>query len=319
MAGLDYSDVSLVSRQVSTIKSRDEISTSVEFCGRKLTIPIVSSPMKDVSDGFFCKRMMDCGAFGIIHRFSNIAEQVSQYRVAPGAGCAIGINGDWFERFEALYKAGCRIFCLDVANGASTSVIPIIKDIRERDCYVIVGNTVSLEGYRFLDNNSVNAVRVGVAGGAGCTTKNATGIYHPMLSLIQETYVEKTYMRKKSQIIADGGIKEPGDFCKAIGFGADVVMLGSLLANTSSSPAERIYKDGKHWTVFRGSASSDIQTTYKEVPRYIEGKSVLLEYHYETVEELLTRFMEGLRSSMSYFNTRTLDGYRGNVNYVTLK
>jgi IMP dehydrogenase len=321
MSALDYGDVSLVSRQVSTIKSRDEIDTSVEFCGRKLSIPIVASPMLDVCDGPLAKRMMDYGAFGIIHRFSSIAQQVSQFRVAHGAGCAIGINGDWNERFQALYKAGCRIFCLDVANGASFNVLEVLATLHTNNCYSIVGNTVSREGYKFLAINSANAVRVGVAGGAGCTTKNATGIYHPMLSLLEETYIDKTFYGHdyQSTIIADGGIKEPSDFCKAIAFGADVVMLGSLIANTTASPAERLFKDGKHYTVYRGSASLDVQSTYKELPRYIEGRSVLLDFHHETLENLLKRFMDGLRSSMSYFNARNLKEYRENMNYVTLK
>lgn len=320
MSALDYGDVSLVSRHVSTIQSRDEIDTSVEFCGRKLSLPIVSSPMKDVSDGHFCKKMMDYGAFGIIHRFSNIAEQVAQYRVAPGAGCAIGINNDWFERFDALYNAGCSIFCLDIANGASINLEPVIKELFTRNCYIIAGNTVSAEGYLYLDKSYTDAVRVGVAGGAGCSTKNATGIYHPMVSLIQETYKTKlARTNSRAKIIADGGIKEPGDFCKAIGFGADVVMLGSLLANTIDSPAERLYKNGKHYTIFRGSASLDIQATYKEVPRYIEGKSILIDYNSERLEDLLNRFMDGLRSSMSYFNSRNLIQYRENMDYVTHK
>jgi IMP dehydrogenase/GMP reductase len=320
MSSLDFHNVSLVSRQVSSIRSRDEIDTSVEFCGRKLSIPIVASPMLDVCDGRIAKLMMDYGAFGIIHRFSNIAEQVSQYRAAPGSGCAIGINGDWQERFESLYKAGCRIFCLDVANGASTLVIEAVGKIKRDDVYIIAGNLVSGHLYYYLCNNGVSAVRVGVAGGAGCTTKNATGIYNPMISVIKEAYKSKTDGQHTNPIIADGGIKEPADFCKALAFGADVIMLGSLVANCIESPAERYGtgRGGKQYTIYRGSASSDIQSTYRDAVRYIEGRKVLLEYNSERLEELLKRFTEGLRSSMSYFNSRNLTEYRDNMNYVTL-
>ncbi len=315
MKALDYKDVSLVSRQVSTISSRDEIDTSVEFCGRKLSIPIIASPMKDVCDGYLASIMMDNGAFGIIHRFSSVAQQVAEYKKAPGAGCAIGINNDWQERYNALYKAGCRIFCVDVASGANKNIIPNLEYMRrDEDSYIVIGNTVSIEGFLFLEFNDVNAVRVGVAGGAGCTTKNATGIYHPMISLIKETYHGRQDHRVS--IIADGGIKEPGDFCKAVIFGADVAMFGSLLANTKESPAEKITKGGKRYTQYSGSASEKTQQIYKDVPRYIEGRTTLLEFKDETVKELLNRFSEGLRSSMSYFNARNLAEYRKNIDYV---
>lgn len=316
MKALDFRDVSLVSRQVSTISSRDEIDTSVEFCGRKLSVPIIASPMKDVCDGHVANLMMEYGAFGIIHRFSSVAQQVAEYQRAKGAGCAIGINGDWEERYNALYKAGCRIFCIDVASGANKNILPNIEHIRrDEDTYIIIGNTVSAEGFLFLEFNNVNAVRVGVAGGTGCTTKNATGIYHPMISLIKETYHGRQDHRVS--IISDGGIKEPSDFCKAIIFGADVCMLGSLIANTKESPAEKIQKgDGKWYTQFSGSASEKVQELYKDLPRYIEGKTTHIEYKEERLKELLNRFVEGLRSSMSYFNSRNLEEYRKNIDYV---
>jgi IMP dehydrogenase/GMP reductase len=317
MKSLDYRDVSLVSRQISTISSRDEIDTSVEFCGRKLTVPIIASPMKDTCDGYMASLMLEHGAFGIIHRFSSVAQQVYEYKQAKGAGCAIGINGDWEERYEALYDAGCRIFCIDVASGANKNILPNIKRIQQDgDSYIIIGNTVSAEGFLFLEFSQVNAVRVGVAGGAGCTTKHATGIFHPMISLVKETYHSR--QNHHVSIIADGGIKEPADFCKSIIFGADVAMFGSLLANTKESPAEKIFEDGKRYTQFSGSASERVQQTYKDIPKYIEGRTTLLEYKEETVKELLNRFTEGLKSSMSYFNARNLEEYRRNIDYVTV-
>ncbi len=315
MKALDFKDVSLVSRQISTISSRGEIDTSVDFCGGRLSVPIIASPMKDVCDARVANIMMENGAFGIIHRFSSVAQQVSEYKKAKGAGCAIGINGDWEERYNALYKAGCRVFCLDVANGANKNIAANLERIaRDGDSYVIVGNTVSTEGFAFLEFSLVDAVRVGVAGGAGCTTKNATGIYHPMISLIKETYHGR--QNSKITIIADGGIKEPSDFCKAIIFGADVCMFGSLLANTKEAPSEKIHKDGKWYTQYSGSASEKVQQTYKDIPKYIEGRTTLIEFKEEKIKEVLNRFTEGLKSSMSYFNARNLEEYRKNIDYV---
>ncbi len=113
-------------------------------------------------------------------------------------------------------------------------------------------------------------------------------------------------------MIADGGIGEPADMCKAIACGADIVMLGGAIAKTTDSPAELIKKDGVFYKVYHGSASFEIQKR----TRYIEGRTRLLDYEGETLESLIARFCDGLRSSMSYFNARNLEEYRNNVSFV---
>jgi isopentenyl diphosphate isomerase/L-lactate dehydrogenase-like FMN-dependent dehydrogenase len=325
MLALDYSDVSLISRHVSSISSRNDIDTSVEFCGRKLSIPIISSPMLDVSDGYVCQIMMDNGALGIIHRFSNIADQVAEYRKSHGAGAALGIGEDFHDRFTALHDAGCRIFCIDVANSANLNIEDPVKKIQFYDpnSHVIVGNVMSKEGFLHSVNFlNVKAVRVGVAGGSGCTTKNATGLYYPAVSLLQEVYKARKKWKeffRDASIIADGGIREPADFCKSIAFGADMTMLGRLIANTKESPATKVKINNKWYTEYHGSASYEVQQKYRNIPRYIEGRKILLEFEGKTVKEVLTTFMDGLKSSMSYVNASNLSEYRENIDYVEVR
>lgn len=317
MKSFDYNSVNLVSRQISTIMSRDEIDTSVYFCGRKLTIPIIASPMKDVCDGYVAQIMIDNGAFGIIHRFCSIAQQVEEYRMAPGAGCALGINDDWYKRFLALHMAGCRVFCIDVALGSHINMIPACESIHKHDATVnlIVGNVVSCQGFNFLEKlPCVKAIRVGVGGGSGCTTTRATGIFYPSVSLIEEVYNNR--LNKDISIIADGGIKIPADLCKALAVGADTICLGSLIANTKESPAEKRRINNAWYTVYRGSASQEIQLEYKKTPKYIEGKQILIEYQEKTIEETLSEFINGLKSSMSYCDAHILSEYKKNVEYI---
>lgn len=147
---------------------------------------------------------------------------------------------------------------------------------------------------------------------SGCTTKNATGIYQGMISCI----IECNDVKKRTFMIADGGIKSPADFCKAIAFGADLVMMGSIIASTKESPA-KIHEDGKH-KVYNGSASLEIQKLYKEFPKYIEGTTRLLEYTGMPLEVQLSKYIEGLKSSMSYFNAKKLESYRKNISYKYL-
>lgn len=311
----EFSNINLVPRVVSTIKSREDVDTSVKLGTFNLKIPIIASPMKDVCNGEFGNKLIELGCFGIVHRFCSIQEQLEEWVKNSSLGMAIGVNGDYLERFRA-FNGGCQIFCIDVANGANIAVKEAIKELLKINTNVgfIVGNVASKETYQWLaEIPNVIGVRVGVAGGKMCTTKNATGIYHPMASLIAECKsVKKDGM---PLIIADGGIREPSDFCKSIALGADCVMLGSVLASAKESPAELMMKDNGYCKICHGSASFEIQKTYREKPRYIEGKTVFLECK-ETIEEIIIRFSDGLKSSMSYFNARTIKEYQENVTYI---
>ncbi len=177
----------------------------------------------------------------------------------------------------------------------------------------MVGNVVSKEGYEWCQSiKNVWAIRTGVSGGLACSTRSSTGIFHPAVSLLSECNEVKTY----SSMIADGGIEKPMDYCKALILGSNAIMLGNLICSTKDSPAEIVERDGKFFKVYHGSASYDIQKIYKNKPKYVEGKTVLIPYKEETLEELITRFMEGLISSMSYFNSYSLEEYRKNLDYV---
>lgn len=317
MRKYDYKDVCLIPRQVSTLSSRDEIQISSElFPGVFLSTPIIASPMKDVVNGSVCKILRENGAYGILHRFCTIEEQVKEFNEA-GKDCAaaIGINDDYLDRFNQLYNAGCRNFCIDVANGASQAVLQAISILLtyHQDSFFLVGNVASKEGFNWCSQiKQVKAVRVGIAGGGGCTTKNATGIYFPAFSLLQECH------GLRGTIVADGGIREPQDFCKAIFAGAEYIMLGSELAKAKESPAEIMEINYVGYKVFRGSASFEIQQSYKSVPRYIEGKTTYLPYNEEPLARILARYMEGLKSSMSYMNARTFAEYRQNTDWCSI-
>ena len=226
-----YADVSLVPRVISEREHRDS-DTSTQCFGISISIPMIASPMPDVCNGELAHELWSLGAFGIIHRFQSIEKQVEEYEYATQGfikqtsynstaivsqsfcGCAIGITDDWQERFKRLYEYGCRVFCLDVANGANVFVAKAIKWIRDYEkndqkpmqmtygkvgsvfinsnkIYLIAGNVATKEGYKFLADCGVDAVRVGIAGGSPCTTKTETGVYYPMVSSILECVEER--------------------------------------------------------------------------------------------------------------------------------
>jgi IMP dehydrogenase len=323
--GLDYKDIHLLPHEVSSFSSRDDVSTETIFCGEKLDFGILSAPMPDVSDGNFCAELSKFGGLGFIHRFQDIQTQVADYmhNVRHGspwyrsAGCAIGINGDYKERYQELYKNSCRIFLIDVANGANTNIAKVVSELYALgDIYIIAGNIASREGLKFLNDIGVYAARVGIAGGSVCSTKIATGIYTPMFSTLRHLYNYKINNNFQIKIIADGGIKTPADYCKAMCV-ADIAMAGGIFAGTDESPGNIIKNDGKLCKVFRGAASYGVQKyeAGKE-PKYVEGLETLIEYK-GSLKSVVDSFNNGLRSCLSYMNAKNVDELKTKYNFVT--
>jgi IMP dehydrogenase len=336
---ISFESVTIVTRVISKIPHRAQCKPMVAFCGTSLEIPMIASPMPDVCNSEMARTLAILGGMGIIHRFQTIEQQVSEYKVATGIrstsaltplqmsriACAIGATDDYDRRFIELAKEGCRIFCIDTANGANTQVKAAIDTIRlawttfpeskNEQIYIIAGNVATHEGFSFLDECGVDAIRVGIAGGSVCETKTETGIHIPTLHSVVEC--KWAISDRKALIIADGGIKIPGDMCKALVGGADVVMCGGIFAGTKESPGDTLKIDQKHYKLYRGAASYSVQQISRKSPSYNEGNETLVPYK-GRVEKVTTRFKEGLQSSMSYANARDLLEYRQNAKIVPL-
>jgi IMP dehydrogenase/GMP reductase len=320
----DYDDVSLVPRVVSTLTHRVDAEPEIAFGPVPLQLPIIGAPMPDVCGARMCKALTAAGAAGLLHRFQSIAAEVESVHdamspevtdaipVPPGA--AVGVSGDYRERFSALYEAGVRVFCLDTANGAHVQVETAIAWCRAQatDTFVIAGNVASAEAFRWLEDQGADAIRVGIAGGSVCETKTETGVFVPTPYAVWECAQAKRH----ALVIGDSGVRSPSDFCKLLALGADAVMLGSALAGTREAPGRVIVVDGKKYKIMRGAASFSVQREYGgEQPEYVEGAETLVAYK-GSVHEVTSRYRAGLRSSMSYMNARTLAEYRTNVNFV---
>jgi len=330
---LTYDNTWIVSRQISTLKHRSEADTSIECFGTKLDLPLISAPMSDVTNSKMAVSLVKLGCLGVIHRFQLIDQQVREYEIATpvldwkNVACAIGVTGDYQERFKHLYDAGCRIFCLDTANGANIKIAEIINWIKNYvvekekfspiinykipNLYLIAGNVMSREGYRFLAELGVDGVRVGIANGKVCETKTETGIFMPALESVKECVEERDNISGDSPlIICDGGIRTPADMCKALILGADLCIAGSIFAGTEESPGDVFKVDGKLCKLYRGASSFSVQSEYTgKEPEYNEGNETIVEYK-GSVEKVIKRFKAGLQSSMSYCDSKTLSEFR---------
>ena len=316
---LTYDNVSILPK-FSEILHRADCDVSTRITRKlNLKIPVISSPMDTVTEYQMAVAMHKVGGLGVIHRFMSIESQVLQVYSAAGNGvdilaAAIGVTGDFIERAQDLVNVGCDILVIDVAHGHHILVKDALRRLKNEvagNFEVIAGSIATKEAARDLCKWGADGLRVGIASGAPCITRYRTSIYVPQLSAIIDCVsVADNY---DIPVIADGGIRHPGDVAKAIAAGADVVMLGSLLSGTKESPGiihkqgdwptERLYK------TYRGSASRDSKLDRNEEDKNIEGLSIVMPYTGK-VKRIVTDILDGLRSSMSYVGALNIQEFQ---------
>jgi IMP dehydrogenase len=167
-------------------------------------------------------------------------------------GAAVGALD--FERADALVKAGVDVIVVDSAHGHSKNVLDTVKQLKKKHAIeIIAGNIATSEAAADLIKAGADAVKVGIGPGSICTTRVVAGVGVPQLSAIAAAL--KGVGRSGVPLIADGGIKYSGDVAKALAFGANCVMLGSLLAGCDESPGEQIIYQGRQFKAYRGMGS----------------------------------------------------------------
>ena len=243
-------------------------------------------------------------------------------------GAAVGVGEDTLRRVEALINAGVDVITVDSAHGHSRNVIDAVRKIRDKfpDIDLVAGNIVTARAAEELAKAGVNTVKVGIGPGSICTTRVVAGVGVPQITAIQE--VAEYCKTNDIKLIADGGIKFSGDIAKAIAAGADVVMLGSLLAGCTESPGEEVIFQGRKFKVYvgmgslaamkRGSAdryfqSKDTQTK-KRVPEGIEGRVA----YKGSVSDSIYQLCGGLLSGMGYCGTPNIEALKNNGVFVQI-
>lgn len=309
---MNYSNIKLVPRHLSTVNSRDDVSLAVPIGRTKLSMPILISPMNTVAGLEMSKLFNKNGLFGCLPRQGDWNSSIDTY-ASISSSCIISIGLDDFSIAEDFYNYGnSRYFLVDTANGYNTNVKSIIRQLTQlEDVFIIAGNVASREGYEYMANLGVNGVRVGIGVGSICETTVNTGIGQSLVDSVQECYAASLSMLNPPLIIADGGMKTVGDIAKILALGADLVMLGSLFAGTKESPGKVILQNGEKFKLYHGSASYASQAEYKDTVTYVEGTEILTKY-IGSAQKTIDRIDAGLRSSLSYMNAKTLEEFREN-------
>ena len=318
--GLTFDDVLLVPQR-SQISSRKDVDLATRLTSKiKLAMPLVSANMDTVTESAMAIAVAKLGGIGIIHRFLPVADQVKEVRAVKEAGkllvgAAVGIKEDYLERSKALLLAGCDVIVVDIAHGHADHTIEAVKKLKKqfKNTPVIAGNVATAEGTRDLIKAGADAVKVGVGPGSLCTTRIVAGAGVPQLTAILEAV--EVARKLDTPVIADGGIKQPGDLAKALAAGAATVMIGGLFAGCEESPGIAIHKNGGKYKFTRGMASLDAQRQKRRafgqnadfgLAEYVaEGVEALVPYR-GTVSEVVNQLLSGLRSGMSYCGARNI-------------
>ncbi len=298
---LTYDDISLVPCEISRIKSRTEAITHTQFLGRKLLLPVLASPMDSVTGIAMAQTLDKMGCMGIVNRFDSSLEEIVKINAEGISAVSISLNNNK-DLISKLAEYNLTI-CIDTANANNSTVLQKCEEIKSKhNVKVIVGNVAQGSSLQDLVNSGADAVRIGIGGGSMCTTSIQTGIGIGQASSLIDLFFAREEKNLKIELIADGGIKNPGDVAKALALGADVVMLGRMLAGTKEAPGEVIKYNDQLWKKYRGSASFGV----KMKNEFIEGEETMIPYK-GPVKSVIDSISDGLRSSMSYMNCFTID------------
>ena len=240
---------------------------------------------------------------------------------------AISVRDDWKERVSALESVGVDAIVVDTAHGHSQFVLDLVKEIKNEfpSLDLIAGNVATPEATEDLIKSGADCVKIGIGAGSSCTTRIIAGVGVPQLSAVIDC--AEVGIKHDTPIIADGGIRYSGDVAKSLAAGADVVMLGGMLAGMDESPGETIVYEGRRYKSYRGMGSlaamkegggeryfQQERDELKLVPEGIEG---MVPFR-GPVNNTIFQLIGGLKSSMGYCGSQNLKAFYKNKKFIEI-
>jgi len=311
--------------------SRDRLITAREDASFESITDLLQSHRIEkvllVNDDFELKGMVTVKDITKAQAYPNACKDaLGQLRT----GASVGTSDETDERVAALVEAGADIIVVDTAHGHSQRVLDRISWIKQKypDVPVLGGNVATRDGARALIDAGVDAIKVGIGPGSICTTRVVSGIGVPQITAIAEVAAESN--GDAVPIVADGGVRFSGDIAKAVCAGANVVMVGALLAGTDEAPGDVELYQGRTYKSYRGMGSlgamaephgsSDRYFQEPEndlgklVPEGVEGR---VPYR-GPVGPVVHQLMGGLRASMGYTGSETIEVMRKEPEFVRI-
>jgi IMP dehydrogenase len=255
------------------------------------------------------------------------ATKDSQGRLCVGA--AVGVGSDALERAAALVDAEIDVIVVDTAHGHSHGVLDVVRRLKaEHDIELIAGNISTGDGALALADAGADAIKVGQGGGSICTTRVVAGAGVPQVTAVYDAV--QALAGHEIPVIADGGVRNSGDIAKAIASGADVVMLGSMLAGTDEAPGEVIVAQGERFKEYRGMGSlgamkarsfskdryfqGDVEDVEKLIPEGIEGRVP----YKGPLAPIVHQVVGGLRQSMGYCGAASIEEMKTRTRFTRI-
>jgi GMP reductase len=320
MKALKYSDIVLIP-SYTECESRSDCGTSVEICGKKYKLPVIPANMKAVISERHCEWMSANDYFYIMHRFDvDIQAFVDDANRNNWTLISISLGVKQADRdlVNKFQSSGSRVdfITIDIAHGHSSLMRDMINycKLKLPDTNIIAGNVATPRGVKDLAAWGADIVKVGIAQGSPCTTKDKTGFTVPMFTCVQQCSnlkIERPFLDELGDvypqdsvipIIADGGASSNGDISKALVAGADLVMAGGLFARCSDSPSHSIDINGVLHKAYYGSASFE----NKKTRSHIEGTLKHVSSCGIPFRDKFIEVEEDLQSSISYAGGRDI-------------
>ncbi len=255
-----------------------------------LDIPLLSSPMPNVTEVNMAIALGKAGGMGFIHPFQNFNQQLSQVshvhqQKIKVAGTIINLNQTGLTHAHNLLKVGADLICIETAHAHNLQTINFIKKLKDKhpQIQICASLIVTSKAAKDLILAGADSLKIGVGGGSHCTTRSVTGVGRPQLSALNDCY----QIAKKHQvpIISDTGIKQSGDIAKALVFGASTVMIGGLLAGFNQSPGKIINQNGRKYKLSSGMCTQESQSfVFQPQPKF--------QQNFSTLKYLLNKFIQ---------------------------
>jgi GMP reductase len=316
---LGFNDV-MIRPKRSTLRSRNEVSLLRTFTFRHSEsewegVPIIAANMDTIGTFEMAQVLSQYQMMTAIHKhytreewaaFMKTADEAITKHIAVSAGTSLG-DAEQLDYLLGEYDQ-IEFVCLDVANGYSEHFVHFVKGVRDKHPgkTIMAGNVVTGEMVEELLLAGADIIKVGIGPGSVCTTRVKTGVGYPQLSAVIECADAAHGLG--GQIISDGGCKVPGDLAKAIGGGADFVMLGGMLAGHDESGGDLIEIHGEKFKQFYGMSSKTAMKKHAGGVadyRASEGKTVNIAYR-GPVAETVKDILGGLRSTCTYVGAKRL-------------
>lgn len=324
--GYSYNDVLIVPKY-NKIRSRKDVNFKTRVTRNySIDIPIIAANMDTVCESKMAIAIGKLGGLGIIHQFMTIQQEAEEVRKVKEEGlivaAAIGVK-DVKERAEALVKAGVNILVIDLAHGHSKYAGKTLDYLKETypQIDIMAGNIATKDAAEYFLSKGADGIKIGVGPGAMCTTRIMAAAGVPQITAIMDVYEA---IKGEIPICADGGIKTPGDIVKAIGAGANTVMMGFLIAGTEESPGEIIEKQDKKYKLYRGSASYDVSIKKAELHGgdknsviSVEGEQTLVPYK-GPIKEIIHKSLGSLASGMTYIGAKEMKNLIGKADFIEI-